>query len=161
MSDSSGGSTTAVYGGAAVTVQDKCVRNRNGGCAIESVLSFFNYSRATLAAVTDLAAAIKSRVQLLRETLSTQTSNDGPSVARVVTITSTLDKQLEKARRKEERRANRKLASGSGESVMEWLQSVGVGFDVLLEGDWENQKTPSTSNPVSYTHLTLPTILLV
>ena len=96
---------------------------------------------------TDLAAAIKSRVQLLRETLSTQTSNDGPSVARVVTITSTLDKQLEKARRKEERRANRKLASGSGESVMEWLQSVGVGFDVLLEGDWENQKTPSTSNP--------------
>ena len=30
---------------------------------------------------------------------------------------------------------------------MEWLQSVGVGFDVLLEGDWENQKTPSTSNP--------------
>ena len=96
---------------------------------------------------TDLAAAIKSRVQLLRETLSTQTGNDGPSVARVVTITSTLDKQLEKARRKEERRANRKLASGSGESVMEWLQSVGVGFDVLLEGDWENQKAPSTSNP--------------
>jgi len=96
---------------------------------------------------TDLAAAIKSRVQLLRETLSTQTGHDGPSVARVVTITSTLDKQLEKARRKEERRANRKLASGSGESVMEWLQSVGVGFDVLLEGDWENQKAPSTSNP--------------
>lgn len=95
-----------------------------------------------------LTKAIKSRAQMLRESLSTQGSDTaGPSVARVVTITSTLDKQMEKARRKEERKASRKLASGGGENIMEWLQSVGVGFDALCDGDWENQQAPTSSNP--------------
>lgn len=118
-------------------------------CAAELYEYLGDYGFELIAGVverrTELASAIKKRAQMLRETLSAQSGVDGPSVARVVTINSTLDKQLEKMRRKEERKANRKLASG--ENVMEWLQAVGVGFDALCEGDWENQQTPSSTSP--------------
>ena len=123
-------------------------------CAAELYEYLGDYGFELIAGVVErravLASAIKNRAQLLRDALSAQSGADraGPSIIRVVTITSTLDKQLEKARRKEERKANRKLASGSGDSVMEWLQAVGVGFDALCEGDWENQQAPtSSSNP--------------
>lgn len=118
-------------------------------CAAELYEYLGDYGFELIAGVVErrsaLANAIKSRAQMLREALSTQSGTEGPSIARVVTITSTLDKQLEKIRRKEERKASRKLASG--ESVMEWLQTVGIGFDALCEGDWENQQNPTFNNP--------------
>jgi len=123
-------------------------------CAADLYEYLGDYGFELIAGVVErrgaLARAIKTRAQTLRETLTPQNgasdgSGAGASVSRVVTITSTLDKQLEKTRRKEERKTNRRLASGAGD-VVEWLQSVGVGFDALCEGDWENQKQLSSGS---------------
>jgi activating signal cointegrator complex subunit 3 len=54
-----------------------------------------------------------------------------------VTITSALDKKLEKIRKKEARSVGRRLARGEGEPLLEWLLSAGVPFGALFEGDWE------------------------
>ena len=54
-----------------------------------------------------------------------------------VTITSTTDKKLAALRRKEERKAGRRLARGEGEPLLEWLASAGVGISAICEGDWE------------------------
>ena len=54
-----------------------------------------------------------------------------------VTITSALDKKLEKLKKKEARSVGRRLARGEGEPLLEWLESVGLPFGALCEGDWE------------------------
>ena len=65
-----------------------------------------------------------------------------------VTITSTTDKKLAALRRKEERKAGRRLARGEGEPLLEWLASAGVGISAICEGDWEAPAPRATEDDI-------------
>ena len=65
-----------------------------------------------------------------------------------MTITSTTDKKLAALRRKEERKAGRRLARGEGEPLLEWLASAGVGISAICEGDWEAPAPRATEDDI-------------
>jgi activating signal cointegrator complex subunit 3 len=95
-----------------------------------------------------MAEALRGRVAAARRRFGDDADDDAESRrARVgggsgapsasVTITSALDKKLEKLKKKEARSVGRRLARGEGEPLLEWLESVGLPFGALCEGDWE------------------------
>ena len=95
-----------------------------------------------------MAEALRGRVAAARRRFGDDADDDAdgrrarvgggsgaPSAS--VTITSALDKKLEKLKKKEARSVGRRLARGEGEPLLEWLESVGLPFGALCEGDWE------------------------
>ena len=94
-----------------------------------------------------MAEALRSRIAAARRRFGDDAGDDAdadaaragrsgaPSAS--VTITSALDKKLEKIRRREARSVGRRLARGEGEPLLEWLASAGLPFGALCEGDWE------------------------
>ena len=97
-----------------------------------------------------IAEALRTRIAAARRRFGDDDgfdADDARNVGRVgggsgapsasVTITSALDKKLEKIRKREARSVGRRLARGEGEPLLEWLASAGVPFGALFEGDWE------------------------
>lgn len=70
-----------------------------------------------------------------------------PPKPRQVSIATESDRIAQRQRRKEERKAERRAAAGS-DPLLEWLNSAGIGFELVLENDrsaWAEREDGDTS----------------
>lgn len=124
--------------------------SRSGEEAAAELFDLFGHAcldalAALLADRTRIAQALRPRLAALKASLSggdgcgasgSQAAPQQPSyAASQVSVTSLADREADRARRKDGRRAAKRAATGCGDPLLEWLSSQGVPFGALLEAD--------------------------